>query len=190
MTAYWCEHAWLPNGVAAGVLVTVDGDGPIVNVSTVDDIPPDAERLTGLVFPGFANTHSHAFHRALRGRTHGDGGTFWTWRERMYTLAGKLTPETYLELARAAYAEMALAGITCVGEFHYLHHAPGGVRYSDPNAMGAALIHAAGDAGIRLTLLDTCYLAGGNRGTGLRRTASVQRWHGRPLGVTRGGVER
>ena len=72
-----------------------------------------------------ANAHSHAFHRALRGRTHAGRGTFWTWRERMYALAGRLDPDTYHALARAAYAEMALAGITCVGEFHYLHHAPG-----------------------------------------------------------------
>jgi len=79
----------------------------------------------------------------------------------MYAVAAALDPDSYLELARATYAEMALAGITAVGEFHYLHHAPGGVRYADPNAMGAALIEAAADAGIRLTLLDTCYLAGG-----------------------------
>lgn len=79
----------------------------------------------------------------------------------MYALAAKLDPDTYLTLARAVYAEMALAGITCVGEFHYLHHAPGGRRYADPNAMGVALVQAAKDAGIRLTLLDTCYLAGG-----------------------------
>jgi formiminoglutamate deiminase len=130
-------------------------------MSTVDEVPADAHRLTGLVFPGFANAHSHAFHRALRGRTHGDGGTFWTWRQSMYTLARRLDPDTYLELARAVYAEMALAGVSCVGEFHYLHHAPGGARYNDPNAMAEALRQAAVDAGIRLTLLDTCYLTGG-----------------------------
>jgi len=93
-------------------------------------------RLSGLVLPGFANTHSHACHRALRGRTHGRGGTFWTWRDRMYALADKLDPDTYAELATAVYAEMSLAGITCVGEFHYLHHGPGGARYGDLNAMG------------------------------------------------------
>ena len=73
---------------------------------------------------GFADAHSHAFHRALRGRTHGRGGTFWTWRERMYTVAARLDPDSYLALARAAFAEMALAGVTAVGEFHYLHHDP------------------------------------------------------------------
>jgi formiminoglutamate deiminase len=79
----------------------------------------------------------------------------------MYALASRLEPETYLTLARATYAEMALAGITCVGEFHYLHHQPGGAPYADPNMMGRALIEAAAQAGVRLTLLDTCYLAGG-----------------------------
>jgi cytosine/adenosine deaminase-related metal-dependent hydrolase len=121
-----------------------------------------------LVFAGFANTHSHAFHRALRGRTHDEGGTFWTWRERMYAVAAQLDPDSYLALARATYAEMALAGVTSVGEFHYLHHGPGGVRYADPNAMGRALIQAASEAGIRITLLDTCYLAGGFEGPGHR----------------------
>lgn len=79
----------------------------------------------------------------------------------MYSVADKLTPETYHALARAVYAEMALAGISCVGEFHYLHHAPGGTPYADPNAMGEALLSAAADAGIRITLLDTAYLSSG-----------------------------
>jgi formiminoglutamate deiminase len=79
----------------------------------------------------------------------------------MYTLASRLDPDNYLALARAVYAEMALAGITTVGEFHYVHHGPGGQPYRDPNAMGHALQQAAADAGIRLTLLDTCYLEGG-----------------------------
>jgi formiminoglutamate deiminase len=134
------------------VLVRVD-KGAIATVSTVDTIPLGAERLHGLVLPGFANAHSHAFHRALRGRTHADGGTFWTWRDRMYAVAAGLTPEKYLRLATAVYAEMAVAGVTAVGEFHYLHH--GG------NEMAEALRQAARDAGIRLTLLDACYLAGG-----------------------------
>lgn len=120
-----------------------------------------AQRLPGVVIPGLANCHSHAFHRALRGRTHADGGTFWTWRQGMYAVAAQLDPDSYLALARATYSEMALAGVTSVGEFHYLHHGPGGVPYGDPNAMGEALRQAAHDAGIRLTLLDTCYLAGG-----------------------------
>jgi formiminoglutamate deiminase len=114
--------------------------------------------LPGLTLPGLANTHSHAFHRALRGRTHTRRGDFWSWRDRMYDVAGRLDPDSYLALARATYAEMALAGITCVGEFHYLHHGPDGARYADPNAMGVALVEAAAQAGVRITLLDTVYL--------------------------------
>jgi formiminoglutamate deiminase len=79
----------------------------------------------------------------------------------MYEVAARLEPDGYLALARAVYAEMALAGVTCVGEFHYLHHAAGGVPYGDPNEMGRALIEAAAQAGLRITLLDTCYLSGG-----------------------------
>ncbi|WP_250035644.1 formimidoylglutamate deiminase [Paractinoplanes maris] len=117
--------------------------------------------LPGLVLPGFANAHSHAFHRALRGRTHAGGGSFWTWRDLMYAVAGRLDPDSYYALARGVYAEMALSGITAVGEFHYLHHGPDGVPYGDPNAMGHALLQAAADAGIRITLLDTLYLTSG-----------------------------
>jgi formiminoglutamate deiminase len=126
-------------------------------------VPPGTVRLSGLTLPGLANAHSHAFHRALRGGTGAaaDGETFWTWRERMYAVAERLDPDNYFALARAVYAEMALAGITCVGEFHYLHHAAGGKRYSDPNEFGLRLIAAAAAAGVRITLLDACYLVGG-----------------------------
>jgi formiminoglutamate deiminase len=160
VTAYWCERAWLDGAPRDRVRVTTDG-GRIADVATGADLGSGDVRLTGLVLPGFANAHSHAFHRALRGRTHDRGGTFWTWRERMYEVAAWLDPDRYLALARAAYAEMALAGVTCVGEFHYLHHDRDGTPYADPNAMGEALIQAAAEAGVRLTLLDTCYLAGG-----------------------------
>ncbi|MEU6645876.1 formimidoylglutamate deiminase [Saccharomonospora sp. NPDC046836] len=155
---YWCEYAWLPAGVASGVRIDVT-DGHISAVVTGQ--PRNGTVLTGLTVPGFANVHSHAFHRALRGRTHADRGTFWTWRELMYRLAARLDPDSYYSLARGVYAEMVLAGYTSVGEFHYLHHAPGGRRYADPNAMSAVLVAAAQDAGIRLCLLDTCYLTGG-----------------------------
>ncbi|MFJ3589660.1 formimidoylglutamate deiminase [Streptomyces sp. NPDC090231] len=159
--AYWLSHAWLGTHVEPGVVLEVS-DGLIAGVRTgVDSPPPGATVLRGLTLPGLANTHSHAFHRALRSTVQVGSGTFWTWRETMYQVAARLTPDTYYELARAVYAEMALAGITAVGEFHYLHHAPGGTPYSDPNAMGAALIEAAREAGIRITLLDTAYLAAG-----------------------------
>lgn len=169
---YWCARTWLPSGVRPNVLVEVR-DGRIATVSEQDPTP-DAHRLSGLVLPGFANAHSHAFHRALRGRTHSGGGTFWTWRTGMYELAARLNPESYRKLAAAAYAEMALTGVTCVGEFHYLHHAPGGARYDDPNAMGHALIQAAEDAGVRITLLDTLYLRGGLDGDGHRALEGTQ----------------
>ena len=103
----------------------------------------------------FANCHSHVFHRALRGRAGGD--TFWSWRDDMYALAGVLDPDLLHRLARATYAEMRLAGIDAVGEFHYLHHQPDGTPYDDPNAMGEALIAAAREVGLRICLLDTCY---------------------------------
>lgn len=159
-TAFWCEWAWLPDGPHAGVLIEVDGSGRVTR-TTVDGPPDGVRRLPGLTLPGTANAHSHAFHRALRGRTSEGRGTFWTWRQLMYAVAQGLTPDSYRRLATAVFAEMALAGITCVGEFHYLHHGPEGVRYDDPNEMSAAVVQAAADAGVRLTLLDTCYLTGG-----------------------------
>jgi len=153
VSALWCELAWLGGDAPdAGVLVQIEG-GRIAAVQAGADAPPDAERLGGLTIPGLANAHSHAFQRALRGRTHAGTGSFWTWREQMYALAQTLDPASYLPLARATFAEMALAGITVVGEFHYLHR--------DGNAMGEAVIQAAAEAGVRLTLLDACYLRGG-----------------------------
>ncbi|MGZ4592031.1 MAG: formimidoylglutamate deiminase [Actinomycetes bacterium] len=161
---FHCELAWLPPGrVAADVTVVVDG-ARIVAVTEGGPRPAGAQHLQGLVLPGLANAHSHAFHRALRGRTHAPTagqGSFWTWRNQMYSVAARLDPDSYLTLARAVYAEMALAGITSVGEFHYLHHGPDGRPYDDTNAMGHALVAAAHDAGLHVALLDTCYLTGG-----------------------------
>ncbi|MEV7678281.1 formimidoylglutamate deiminase [Streptomyces sp. NPDC088341] len=160
---YWLEHAWYDNHVEPGVTVrAAAGDGRITEVRTGVQAPPaGATVLRGLTLPGLANTHSHAFHRALRSTVQVGSGTFWTWREFMYGFAARLTPDSYHALARAVYAEMALAGITAVGEFHYVHHAPDGTPYADPNAMGEALIAAAAEAGIRITLLDTAYLSAG-----------------------------
>jgi formiminoglutamate deiminase len=160
--AWLAELAWSPAlGLRANVLIEASGDR--ITAVTPDASPSAlaATRLRGLTMPGLANAHSHAFHRALRGVTEAVRGTFWTWRERMYEVAGRLDPDSYLALATAVYAEMALAGVSCVGEFHYLHHGPGGTPYADPNEMGRALIEAASRAGIRITLLDTCYLTGG-----------------------------
>ena len=183
MKTYWCEYALLPGGLASGVRLTIDEDPSLGAGRYFVGVEPaasagDAEVVRGVTVPGFANTHSHAFHRALRGRTHDGGGTFWTWRERMYHVAGQLNPDNYLDLARATYAEMALAGITSVGEFHYVHHNPDGTPYTDPNQMAHALHQAATDAGVRLTLLDTCYLAGGLTADGHTPLSPQQRRFG------------
>jgi formiminoglutamate deiminase len=160
MTTFWCEHAWLPPGrMASGVLIRVEGTR-FVAVEPDAPCPAEALRLVGLTLPGLANAHSHAFHRALRGRAQAPGD-FFSWREQMYAIADRLDPDSYLALATAVFAEMALAGITCAGEFHYLHHGPGGVPYADPNAMGHAVAQAARQAGVRVTILDTCYLSSG-----------------------------
>ncbi len=164
-TTWHAAQAWLPDGLADDVTLVAEA-GRFTSIvvgghnDSTETIGEPIIELTGVVLPGFANAHSHAFHRALRGRTHGEGGSFWTWREGMYALAARLDLETYRALATAAYAEMALSGVTAVGEFHYLHHGPHG-GYDEPNAMAAILVEAASAAGIRLTLLDTCYLAGG-----------------------------
>lgn len=162
VSRWFAPWAALPGGLHRDVVFEVRG-GRFTAVRAAADPgdAADAVRLPGVVLPGFANAHSHAFHRAIRGRTHDGAGNFWTWRERMYAVAARLDPDSYLDLARAVYAEMALSGVSTVGEFHYLHHAPGGQHYGDPNAMSEALRHAAAEAGIRLTVLDTCYLSGG-----------------------------
>ncbi len=136
-------------------------------MSRDSDNSPDVRPSSGATvqLPGLVNAHSHAFHRMLRGRTHvPDPGhpndSFWTWRDRMYALARLLGPDSYRQLATAVYAEMVTAGYTAVGEFHYVHR-PAAAPISEPHAMELAVVRAALDVGIRLTLLDTCYLRGG-----------------------------
>ncbi|WP_275106547.1 formimidoylglutamate deiminase [Nocardioides daphniae] len=163
--AYVLERAWVDGAVRDDVLVEVAG-GRFSRVETEpsgegDTSRAGATRIEGLVLPGLANTHSHVFHRALRGRTQRGRGSFWTWREQMYDLAAHLDPDQLHALARATYAEMVAAGISCVGEFHYLHHRPDGGPYDDPNLLGHALVAAAVDVGLRITLLDTVYLSAG-----------------------------
>jgi formiminoglutamate deiminase len=145
----WCELAWLGgDDVETGVLIEIEG-ADIVSVRPGVDPPASARRLPGLTLPGLANAHSHCFQRALRARTQGpSGGTFWTWRSEMYALAERLDEARYEALARATFAEMLLAGYTLVGEFDYIHHSEATVR-------------AARAAGVRLTLIDACYLEGG-----------------------------
>lgn len=155
---YQCEYAWL-GGDSAARQVRIDvTDGVITAVTPGAPDDPDAQRLAGLTMPGLANTHSHVFHRAIRGHAQSGVADFWRWRDLMYRVAGNLDPDRLYRLALATYVEMALSGITAVGEFFYLHHRPDGSAYQDPNEMGRAVIRAANDAGIRITLLDTCYL--------------------------------
>jgi formiminoglutamate deiminase len=164
VNTWYCDLAFVgtsANPVKRKVVIETSGDRITGVEYGVRQKPAEAVHLAGFTLPGLANVHSHAFHRALRGRTQIGHGTFWTWREQMYAAAAHLDPDSYRMLATAVFAEMALAGITCVGEFHYLHHSPRGGSYQDSNAMGNALIEAATAAGIRVTLLDTCYLAGG-----------------------------
>ena len=170
MNRYFCDLAFVDGQVREGVLVT-ELDGRFVSVEPGADRGDNPVHLRGLTLPGLANAHSHAFHRALRSRTQADRGSFWTWRDLMYLVAERLDPENYHRLARATFAEMTLAGITSVGEFHYVHHQPDGTPYDDPNAMGEALLAAADEAGIRITLLDTLYLHGGLGPDGLSAVA-------------------
>lgn len=160
MTTWFCDHVWVDGTVADDVLIETDS-GRITSLTAGAEVLPGSTHLAGMTIPGLANAHSHAFHRALRGLTQYSSSDFWSWRDEMYRIAGRLDPENYHRLARVVYAEMVLAGITAVGEFHYVHHQPDGTPYDDPNEMGNALATAAGDAGIRITILDTCYLAAG-----------------------------
>ncbi len=152
------ERAWLGGpSVDSNVLIEI-ADDVIASVTPGAPIPVDAQPLRGLTMPGLQNTHSHVFHRAIRGHTQSGAADFWAWRDLMYGVAEQLTPDTLYALARATYGEMALAGITAVGEFFYVHNDEAGRRYDDPNLLGLAVASAASDAGIRMTLLDTCYL--------------------------------
>ncbi len=168
MTLYHCECAWLGGPeVASDVLIEASGDRITRITTDVDTPPPGARHLSGLTMPGLVNTHSHAFHRAIRGHSQSGVADFWQWRSLMYGVAERLNPDLLFRLARATYAEMVLSGITTVAEFHYVHHRAAGKTYADPNELGRALAAAAREAGLRLTLLDTCYLQAGVDGSPL-----------------------
>ncbi|MEY9853145.1 formiminoglutamate deiminase [Leifsonia sp. EB41] len=158
MTTVWCDTVIAPEGVVHEVRYTVNQSGNVEAIHTGSRPHPE-DLVLGAVIGGAADSHSHAFHRALRGRTHANGGDFWVWREEMYKAAAVLEPDTYYSLARAIFAEMLTAGYTVVGEFHYVHHRSNGAPY--PHEMELALVEAARSVGIRLALLDTAYLAGG-----------------------------
>ena len=160
MVALHCAVLVRPGSVATGVRIETDAAGRIASIRDRVD-PLAGDLLLGTVLPGFANAHSHAFHRLLRGTTHADGGDFWQWRDSMYRVAGLLDPAVMFLVARAAFAEMLVSGYTAVGEFHYLHHRVDGAPYAPAHSMEIAIAQAAREVGIRLVLLDTCYLDGG-----------------------------
>jgi formiminoglutamate deiminase len=151
---YWARRGSLGHGVVDGLLVECGDDGTIVAVEPGHAVAPDGATVLGgddgLLLPGLVDHHSHAFHRALRGRA--AGGDFWAWRAGMYRLVDRLDPDSFLALTTAAFGELLLAGVTTVHEFHYLHQ---------PAGMDEAVVEAARRAGIRLVLLDTCYLRAG-----------------------------
>jgi len=185
MTSFHAELAWLGGPIPdSDVLIECD-NGRISAINAGVPAPPAATRLAGLTLPGLANTHSHVFHRAIRGHTQSGAADFWAWRDLMYDVAVRLDPDSLYALAVATYGEMALAGITSVGEFHYLHHQGDAAKYGDPNLLGRTLAQAARDAGIRITLLDACYLTADVAGaplTGVQRRfddGSWQAWRDR-----------
>jgi formiminoglutamate deiminase len=172
----WCELAWLGGSdpPQAGVAIEIEGDR-ITSVAASKAADPEAVVLRGLTLPGLANAHSHAFQRGLRGRTEqATRGSFWTWRESMYALADGLDDERLHRLARATFAEMALAGIALVGEFDYLHRSE-------------VILRAAAEAGVRLTLIDACYLEGG---LPRFRDASARAWAQRTAALEPGPAAR
>lgn len=157
------DLTWTGERFEPGVRIGIDGDGRIASVGT-EPVPDgsEVERLPGrALLPGFVNVHSHAFQRGLRGRGEtfpaGAAGSFWTWREAMYGLVEKMTEERISELSLQAFREMRAAGITSVGEFHYLHHRSPGADF----AFDEAILAAARAAGIRLVLLEAYYRTGG-----------------------------
>jgi formiminoglutamate deiminase len=159
----WFETALLPGGWAQQVRVTLDG-GCIASVEAgVAARPADERHAVGLA--GLPNLHSHAFQRAMAGLAERPGGVgrddFWSWREAMYGLVGRLTPEDVAVVAAQAFMEMLETGFTRVGEFHYLHHDLDGRPYADPAQMAAAVAAAAAETGIALTLLPVFYAHSG-----------------------------
>ena len=168
MTVFHADHALLPSGLKAGVRVEVSGG----LIRAVGEGPAQAGdvRIAGLVLPGMANVHSHAFQRAMAGLAEWDAGgsdNFWSWREAMYRFAERLDPASQLAIARFLFVEMLKAGYTSVGEFHYLHNQPGGAAYAPPAAMAEAIAQAAHETGIALTLMPTLYVTGGADGRAL-----------------------
>lgn len=145
----------LPSEEGGRVAASHSPDAAVTNISL-------ANRA---LLPGLVNAHSHAFQRVIRGRTEfrtaNEQDSFWTWRELMYHAAARLTPEDVYDASRMAFLEMALSGVTAVGEFHYLHHTPDGSAYDDPNLLAKEVIRAANDVGLRIALLRVAYARSG-----------------------------
>src|SRR5262245_25910520 len=157
------HQAWLPDLVyrdgkfVSDIAVVCDSFGIVVDLRPAKEIV-DAIRLPNrALLPGLVNAHSHAFQRVIRGRTEHRSAhstdSFWTWRDQMYYAANQLEPNDVFAASRMAFLEMALNGITAVGEFHYLHHAPDGVSYGDPNLLAQEVVRAANEVGLRIALL-------------------------------------
>jgi formimidoylglutamate deiminase len=167
-TQYHADHAWLPHGFAANVRFGIDC-GTFLPAEA-GSARGESTRLGRYVVPGMPNLHSHAFQRAMAGLAERRGNSedsFWSWREVMYAFAGRIGPDDLRAIAAQLYVEMLEAGYTQVCEFHYLHHQPDGRPYADPAAMSLALIEAARETGIGLTLLPTLYMTGGFDGRAL-----------------------
>jgi formimidoylglutamate deiminase len=168
MPPFFASHALLPGGWARDVLISTDARGDIVT-ATPGATPGEARRLA-VVIPGIPNLHSHAFQRAIAGVTErrsppgAEDDSFWTWREQMYRLCARFSPEDAQAVAAQLYAEMLEHGFTSVCEFHYLHHDPDGAPYADRSEMAHRHVAAAGRAGIGMTLLPCLYAQGGAGG--------------------------
>ncbi len=159
-TRFWAPRAWLGGAWREQVRLRVGADGCFAEIAAGAAPQPGDERLAGAVIPALVDAHSHAFQRAFVGlaeRREGAHDDFWSWRDRMYGVALRITPEQLHAVARHLYAELLQGGYTQVCEFHYLHHAEDGRPYADPCAMSRALAEAARDAGIGLTLLPVLY---------------------------------
>ena len=172
MTTLFAERALLADGWARDVRVTLGGDGRIAAVEANTRAGAGDERLAGrILLPAPANLHSHAFQRAMAGMTEARGpdgrDSFWTWRSLMYRFVGALTPEDVEAIAAQVQVEMAEAGYAAVGEFHYLHHRPGGGAYDNVAEMAARVAAAAAQTGLGLTLLPVLYMQGGCDGRAL-----------------------
>ena len=165
----WAPRAWLADGWHHRVLLTIGADGHWADVVADSAPPADAMVLTGTALPGLVNAHSHAFQRAFAGlaeRNENGADTFWSWRERMYRVALRITPEQLEAIAAQLYVELLRGGYTQVCEFHYLQHDPEGTPYADPLRLSWALADAAHQAGVGLTMLPVLYeRAGFNQST-------------------------